>query len=68
VKARTGLANLDATNLYEKVFAAKAPLLKWPGDSNDRTVSSMQNGLAKYGCGRNTAERGRVRGADPTER
>jgi uncharacterized protein (TIGR02391 family) len=57
VKARTGLTNLDATNLYEKVFAAKAPLLKWPGDPNNRTVSSMQNGLAKYAPGVNMTVR-----------
>ncbi|WP_454321150.1 TIGR02391 family protein [Streptomyces phaeoluteigriseus] len=47
VKARTGLSALDATNAYERAFTARAPLLKWPGDSDDRTVSSMQNGLAQ---------------------
>jgi uncharacterized protein (TIGR02391 family) len=57
VKARTGLTGMDATNLYEKVFAAKAPLLKWPGDPDDRTVSSMQNGLAKYAPGVNMTVR-----------
>ncbi|WSS31925.1 TIGR02391 family protein [Streptomyces sp. NBC_01185] len=53
-------AAMDATNVYEKVFASKNPMLAWPGDPSDRTVSSMQNGLAKYAPGvdmtvRNTA-------------
>ncbi|WP_307786381.1 TIGR02391 family protein [Streptomyces clavuligerus] len=60
LRTRTGLANLDATNLYEKAFTAKRPLLLWPGDPADRSVSSMINGLAKYAPGvnmtiRNTA-------------
>ncbi|MGW1409464.1 TIGR02391 family protein [Streptomyces sp. NPDC002403] len=57
LKARTGLQNLDATNVYEKVFAKSAPLLQWPGDPGDRTVSSMQNGLAKYAPGVNMTVR-----------
>ncbi|WP_455362651.1 TIGR02391 family protein [Streptomyces sp. SYSU K21746] len=57
VKARTGLSSMDATNVYEKVFAARAPVLRWPGDANDRTVSSMQNGLAKYAPGLNMTVR-----------
>ncbi|MEU6680997.1 TIGR02391 family protein [Streptomyces sp. NPDC046925] len=57
VKARTGLANMDATNVYEKVFSAKSPLLTWPGDPSDRTVSSMQSGLSKYAPGLNMTVR-----------
>lgn len=57
VKTRTGLTNMDATNVYEKVFAVKAPMLKWPGDPNDRNVSTMQNGLAKYAPGLNMTVR-----------
>ncbi|MFJ4828753.1 TIGR02391 family protein [Streptomyces sp. NPDC088747] len=57
LKTRTGLANMDATNLYEKVFNAKSPMLTWPGDPNDRTVSSMQNGLSKYAPGLNMTVR-----------
>ncbi|MGW1092466.1 TIGR02391 family protein [Streptomyces sp. NPDC002596] len=58
VKGRTGLTNLDATNLYEKLFAGKgAALLKWPGDPADRSVQSMQNGLAKYAPGVNMTVR-----------
>jgi uncharacterized protein (TIGR02391 family) len=57
LKTRTGLANMDATNLYEKVFNAKSPMLTWPGDPSDRTVSSMQNGLSKYAPGLNMAVR-----------
>lgn len=58
VKARTGLHNLDATNVYEKTFAGKgAHLLQWPGDPGDRTVSSMQNGLSKYAPGVNMTVR-----------
>ncbi|MGX6739031.1 TIGR02391 family protein [Streptomyces xantholiticus] len=57
VKARSGLSSMDATNVYEKVFAARAPVLRWPGDANDRTVSSMQNGLAKYAPGLNMTVR-----------
>lgn len=61
IRGRTGLYSLDATNLYEKVYAAKGNhLLQWPGDPADRTVGSMQNGLSKYAPGvnmtiRNTA-------------
>ncbi|WP_245962290.1 TIGR02391 family protein [Streptomyces ardesiacus] len=63
LKTRTGLTNMDATNVYEKVFNTKSPVLTWPGDPNDRTVSSMQNGLSKYAPGlnmtvRNTATHG----------
>ncbi|MFF1519721.1 TIGR02391 family protein [Streptomyces sp. NPDC058305] len=57
LKTRTGLANMDATNVYEKVFNAKSPVLTWPGDPNDRTVSSMQNGLSKYAPGLNMTVR-----------
>jgi uncharacterized protein (TIGR02391 family) len=57
LKTRTGLANMDATNVYEKVFNAKTPVLRWPGDPGDRTVSSMQNGLAKYAPGLNMTVR-----------
>ncbi|MFD5977762.1 TIGR02391 family protein [Streptomyces bacillaris] len=58
VKTRTGLHNLDATNVYEKTFAGKgAHLLQWPGDPNDRTVNSMQNGLSKYAPGVNMTVR-----------
>lgn len=57
LKTRTGLANMDATNVYEKVFASKNPMLAWPGDPSDRTVSSMQNGLAKYAPGVNMTVR-----------
>ncbi|MFC5799308.1 TIGR02391 family protein [Streptomyces formicae] len=57
LKTRTGLANMDATNVYEKVFNAKSPVLTWPGDPTDRTVSSMQNGLSKYAPGLNMTVR-----------
>lgn len=57
LKTRTQLANMDATNVYERVFASKDPVLKWPGDPSDRTVSSMQNGLAKYAPGLNMTVR-----------
>ncbi|MFD8915982.1 TIGR02391 family protein [Streptomyces sp. NPDC059575] len=57
LKTRTGLANMDATNVYEKVFNAKSPVLTWPGDPNDRTVSSMQSGLSKYAPGLNMTVR-----------
>lgn len=57
LKTRTGLANMDATNVYEKVFNAKSPVLTWPGDPSDRTVSSMQNGLSKYAPGLNMTVR-----------
>ncbi|UKL07421.1 TIGR02391 family protein [Streptomyces sp. NBU3104] len=57
LKIRTGLASMDATNLYEKAFAIRNPLLTWPGDGSDRTVSSMQNGLAKYAPGVNMTVR-----------
>jgi uncharacterized protein (TIGR02391 family) len=57
VKARMGPSDMDATNVYEKVFAAKAPMLKWRGDPNHRSVSSMQNGLAKYAPGVNMTVR-----------
>ncbi|MFG2785847.1 TIGR02391 family protein [Streptomyces prunicolor] len=65
LKTRTGLADMDATNVYEKVFNARSPVLTWPGDPSDHTVSSMQNQfyaerLSKYAPGldmtvRNTA-------------
>jgi hypothetical protein len=55
VKTRLGLTNMDATNV--KAFAAKTPMLKWPGDPADRSVSSMQNGLAKYAPGLNMTVR-----------
>ncbi|MGW6879581.1 TIGR02391 family protein [Streptomyces goshikiensis] len=57
LKTRVGLANMDATNLYEKVFNTKTPMLIWPGDPGDRNVSSMQNGLAKYAPGLNMTVR-----------
>jgi uncharacterized protein (TIGR02391 family) len=58
VKARTGLQNMDATNVYEKAFAGKgAHLLQWPGDPADRTVSTMQSGLSKYAPGVNMTVR-----------
>ncbi|MGW8955849.1 TIGR02391 family protein [Streptomyces sp. NPDC055709] len=57
VKTRTGLANMDATNVYERVFAPRNPMLAWPGDPDNRTVSSMQNGLSKYAPGLNMAVR-----------
>ncbi|MFJ2080546.1 TIGR02391 family protein [Streptomyces anulatus] len=60
IKGRTGLHHMDATNMYEKVYSKAAPLLIWPGEPADKSVSSMQNGLAKYAPGvsmtiRNTA-------------
>ncbi|WP_326725861.1 MULTISPECIES: TIGR02391 family protein [unclassified Streptomyces] len=39
LRTRTGLANMDATNVYEKVFNARSPVLAWPGDPSDRMVS-----------------------------
>ncbi|WJV51894.1 TIGR02391 family protein [Streptomyces flavofungini] len=57
LKTRTGLTNMDATNVYEKVFNTKSPVLTWPGDPSDRTVSSMQNGLSKYAPGLNMTVR-----------
>ncbi|MEU8523952.1 TIGR02391 family protein [Streptomyces sp. NPDC048577] len=57
LKTRTGLANMDATNVYERVFNSRNPVLTWPGDPGDRTVSSMQNGLSKYAPGLNMAVR-----------
>ncbi|MFI2031934.1 TIGR02391 family protein [Streptomyces buecherae] len=57
LKTRTGLTNMDATNVYEKVFNTRGPVLTWPGDPSDRTVSSMQNGLSKYAPGLNMTVR-----------
>ncbi|MFI5945861.1 TIGR02391 family protein [Streptomyces uncialis] len=63
VRIRIGATGMDATNLYEKAFSKGSPLLRWPGDQSDRTVSSMNHGLAKYAPGvnmtiRNTAAHG----------
>jgi uncharacterized protein (TIGR02391 family) len=68
VQARTGRRDLPATSLWQQVFSASdpkegQPRLRWPGDPQDQTVRSMNDGLRQFAPGaqmtiRNTSAHG----------
>ncbi|WP_051424980.1 TIGR02391 family protein [Rhodococcus pyridinivorans] len=56
VKTRTGRNDVAEAALWQETFADKPPVpgrprLRWPGDSNDRTVKSMNEGLRQFTAG-----------------
>lgn len=65
LKSRTGRNNTPETALWQETFSERPPevgkpRLRWPGDSEDRTVKSMNAGLRSITAGvqltiRNTA-------------
>lgn len=68
VKTLTGRRDIAETSLWQEVFSDKAPVLhkprlRWPGDSEDREVKTMNDGLRLFAPGvqltiRNTAAHG----------
>ncbi|PYY31540.1 TIGR02391 family protein [Curtobacterium sp. MCBD17_030] len=56
LKARTGRNNIAETALWQETFSEKPaqpgkPRLRWPGDPEDRTVRSMNEGLRQITAG-----------------
>nr|WP_012477008.1 TIGR02391 family protein [Rhodococcus sp. NS1]ABI79408.1 hypothetical protein PNSL1.080 [Rhodococcus sp. NS1] len=56
VKTLTGRNDVAETALWQETFADKPPVpgrprLRWPGDSNDRTVKSMNEGMRQFTAG-----------------
>ncbi|WP_461033953.1 TIGR02391 family protein [Streptomyces mayteni] len=63
VQSRTGRRDLAATSLWQQVFSQREPRLRWPGDPDDQTVRSMNDGLRLFAPGaqmaiRNTSAHG----------
>ncbi|MEV4709671.1 TIGR02391 family protein [Actinoplanes sp. NPDC049316] len=56
VKARTGRRDIPDTSLWQQVFSDKdpqpgMPRLRWPGNSTDQDVISMNGGLRQFAPG-----------------
>lgn len=70
VKARTGRNDVSETALWQETFSNDSPRLgrprlRWPGDSKDQDVKSMNDGLRQFAPGvqmtiRNSAAHGSV--------
>lgn len=56
LKSRTGRNDIPDTSQWQQAFSSDPPQpgqprLRWPGDQNDQTVKSMNNGLRQFGPG-----------------
>lgn len=56
VKARTGRNDIGDTSQWQQAFSSNPPRpgeprLRWPGDQNDQTVKSMNDGLRQFAPG-----------------
>lgn len=56
VKSRTGRSDLGDDDVFGQAFSSDPPRpgkarLRWPGDTNDRTVISMNTGIRQFSTG-----------------